>query len=74
MIQADYSVLMLAHACLEPIDRTAQATEGRTELWTGTQGHDWIRMNLERELGIPGEKLFIDTGFLGGGFDRKTWH
>lgn len=74
VIEADYSVPMLAHSCMEPINCTAQATEGRTELWTGTQGHDWIRMNLERELGIPAEELFINTGYLGGGFGRKTWH
>lgn len=74
VIEADYAVPMLAHSCMEPINCTAQATEGRTELWTGTQGHDWIRMNLERELGIPSEELFINTGYLGGGFGRKTWH
>jgi isoquinoline 1-oxidoreductase beta subunit len=74
VIEAEYSVPMLAHSCLEPINCTAQASEGRTELWTGTQGHDWIRMNLERELGIPGDELFINTGYLGGGFGRKTWH
>lgn len=74
IIEADYSVPMLAHACMEPINCTAQATEGRTELWTGTQGHDWKRMMLERELGIPAEELFINTTYLGGGFGRKTWH
>ncbi|MEO0360066.1 MAG: molybdopterin cofactor-binding domain-containing protein [Pseudomonadota bacterium] len=74
VIEADYAAPMLAHACLEPINCTASSTEERTELWTGTQGHDWIRMNLERELGIPADKLTINTAFLGGGFGRKTWH
>ncbi|HIP77327.1 MAG TPA: xanthine dehydrogenase family protein molybdopterin-binding subunit, partial [Kiloniellaceae bacterium] len=72
VIEADYAVPMLAHVCMEPINCTAQATEGRTELWTGTQGHDWIRMNLERELGVPSDQLFINTVYLGGGFGRKT--
>ncbi len=74
VIEADYQVPMLAHACMEPITCTAQATEGRTELWAGTQGHDWKRMMLERELGIPSDELFINTTYLGGGFGRKTWH
>ncbi|KIT17156.1 xanthine dehydrogenase family protein molybdopterin-binding subunit [Jannaschia aquimarina] len=74
VVEADYAVPLLAHACMEPITCTAQATAGRTELWAGTQGHDWKRMMLERELGIPAEELFINTTYLGGGFGRKTWH
>ena len=74
VIEADYAVPMLAHACLEPINCTASSTLERTELWTGTQGHDWIRTNLERELGITADQLTINTAFLGGGFGRKTWH
>ncbi|MEM9477864.1 MAG: molybdopterin cofactor-binding domain-containing protein [Pseudomonadota bacterium] len=73
VIEADYAIPMLAHACLEPINCTASSTLERTELWTGTQGHDWIRMNLERELGITADQLTINTAFLGGGFGRKTW-
>ncbi|MDX8350867.1 xanthine dehydrogenase family protein molybdopterin-binding subunit [Cognatiyoonia sp. IB215182] len=74
VIDADYAVPLLAHACMEPINCTARASENRTELWAGTQGHDWKRMMLERELGIPSDQLFINTTYLGGGFGRKTWH
>lgn len=73
-IEADYAAPLLAHACLEPINCTASSTPQHTELWTGTQGHDWIRMSLERQLGIQAEQLTINTTFLGGGFGRKTWH
>jgi isoquinoline 1-oxidoreductase beta subunit len=41
-------------------------------LWIGTQGHDTVRMTLERALGVPAQTLFINTTFLGGGFGRKT--
>jgi isoquinoline 1-oxidoreductase beta subunit len=37
-----------------------------------TQGHDEVRMTLERALQIPADQLFINTPFLGGGFGRKT--
>ncbi len=73
VVEADYAVPMLAHVCMEPINCTAQATEDRVELWTGTQGHDWIRMGLERALGVTADQLIINTAYLGGGFGRKTW-
>ncbi|MDF0494141.1 xanthine dehydrogenase family protein molybdopterin-binding subunit [Bradyrhizobium yuanmingense] len=72
VVEAEYAVPMLAHVCMEPITCTAEATAGRTELWIGTQGHDTVRMVLERTLQIPAEQLFINTTFLGGGFGRRT--
>lgn len=74
VIEADYGVPFLAHACMEPINCTARATEGRTELWTPTQGHDSKRMMMEQVLGVPSDELFLNTTYLGGGFGRKTWH
>ncbi len=72
IVEADYAVPLLAHASMEPINCTAESTEDRTELWVGTQGHDVIRMTLERGLQVPAEKLTINTTYLGGGFGRKT--
>lgn len=72
IVEADYAVPFLAHVCMEPITCTARASAGRTELWMPTQGHDEVRMTLERALQIPADQLFIKTPFLGGGFGRKT--
>lgn len=72
VVTADYAVPLLAHVCMEPISCTAEANATRTELWIGTQGHDTVRMTLERALQIPAEQLFTNTTFLGGGFGRKT--
>jgi isoquinoline 1-oxidoreductase beta subunit len=72
MVEADYAVPLLAHVCMEPITCTAEALPSRTELWIGTQGHDTVRMTLERALQVPAEQLFINTTYLGGGFGRKT--
>jgi isoquinoline 1-oxidoreductase subunit beta len=72
VVEADYAVPFLAHVCMEPIVCTARATADRTELWMPTQGHDEVRMTLERALQIPAAQLFINTPFLGGGFGRKT--
>jgi isoquinoline 1-oxidoreductase subunit beta len=72
VVEAEYSVPMLAHACMEPICGTARATADSAELWVGTQGHDMIRMALERFAGITNERMTLHTTYLGGGFGRKT--
>jgi isoquinoline 1-oxidoreductase subunit beta len=72
VIEADYAVPFLAHACMEPIVGTARAGAAVTELWLATQGHDEVRMGLERVLRLPAEQLRIHTTYLGGGFGRKT--
>lgn len=72
VVEADYAVPLLTHVCMEPISCTAEAGPERTEIWLGTQGHDAVRMGVEAALGIPGERLFINTTYLGGGFGRKT--
>lgn len=72
VVEAEYSVPLLAHACMEPINCTAESTRERTELWIGTQGHDVLRMTLENALQVPADRLFINTTWLGGGFGRKT--
>jgi isoquinoline 1-oxidoreductase subunit beta len=72
VVTADYAVPLLAHVCMEPIACTAEASASRTELWIGTQGHDAVRMTLERALQVPADQLFFNTTYLGGGFGRKT--
>jgi isoquinoline 1-oxidoreductase beta subunit len=72
IVEAEYYVPMLAHACMEPINCVAESTEARTELWIGTQGQDRARLALEAALKIPADRLFINTTYLGGGFGRKT--
>lgn len=72
IVEAEYSVPLLTHVSMEPINCTAESTEERTELWIGTQGHDVVRMTLERGLRIPADRLFINSTYLGGGFGRKT--
>jgi len=72
VVEAEYSVPLLTHASMEPINCTAESTEERTELWIGTQGQDVVRMTLESAMQIPADRFFINTTYLGGGFGRKT--
>lgn len=72
VVEADYAVPFLTHVCMEPIAGTARATADQAELWLGTQGHDSVRVGLERACGLKNEQLHIHTTYLGGGFGRKT--
>lgn len=72
VVEAEYTVPLLAHVCMEPIAGTARATADSAELWLGTQGHDSVRMGLERACGLKNEQLHLHTTYLGGGFGRKT--
>jgi isoquinoline 1-oxidoreductase beta subunit len=72
VVEADYAVPLLAHVCMEPIAGTARATADSAELWLGTQGHDTVRMGLERACGLKNDQLHLHTTYLGGGFGRKT--
>ena len=71
-IEAVYEVPFLTHACMEPIVCTAHMHDDRVELWMPTQGHDIVRMAVERVTGFSNEQMTLHTTYLGGGFGRKT--
>jgi len=67
-----YEVPFLTHICMEPLVCTAHTRENHLELWMPTQGHDIVRMTVERVLGFTNEQMTLHTTYLGGGFGRKT--
>lgn len=71
-VEAIYEVPFLAHVCMEPIVCTAHTRKDHVELWMPTQGHDIVRMTVERVLGFSNEQMTLHTTYLGGGFGRKT--
>ncbi len=72
VIEASYSAPFLAHACIEPMNATAQVAGGRAEIWTGTQMPTMIRQRIAEELGIEQDQVTVNTTLLGGGFGRRT--
>jgi CO/xanthine dehydrogenase Mo-binding subunit len=72
VIEAEYEVPYLAHACMEPMNCTAHVTADRCEIWAPTQGQH-RSLNLAMRLtGLPQEKISIHTTLLGGGFGRRS--
>jgi isoquinoline 1-oxidoreductase beta subunit len=71
MIEAVYEVPYLAHACMEPMNCTADVTADRCEVWVSTQAPGRTRDAAARTAGLPHDKVRVHSQFLGGGFGRR---
>jgi isoquinoline 1-oxidoreductase beta subunit len=71
VIEASYEVPYLAHACLEPMNCTAQVTDTGCEIWVGSQAPERARDTAAELLGLPKDKVKVHTQYLGGGFGRR---
>jgi isoquinoline 1-oxidoreductase beta subunit len=71
-IEAEYDVPYLAHAPMEPLNATVHIQPDRCDVWTGTQSQTNDQKAAAEITGLPSEKVFIHTTFLGGGFGRRA--
>ncbi|WP_426164957.1 molybdopterin cofactor-binding domain-containing protein [Pseudoduganella sp. R-34] len=70
-LERTYSVPLLAHATMEPMNGTASVRDGKAELWLPTQAQDTARTYVSQALGIAPEAVTIRTTLSGGGFGRR---
>ncbi|WP_426339758.1 molybdopterin cofactor-binding domain-containing protein [Pseudoduganella sp. S-14] len=70
-LERTYSVPLLAHATMEPMNGTASVRDGKAELWLPTQAQDTARTYVSQALGIAPEAVTIHTTLSGGGFGRR---
>ncbi|MGA7324676.1 MAG: xanthine dehydrogenase family protein molybdopterin-binding subunit [Rhodomicrobium sp.] len=71
VIEAEYRAPFLAHACMEPMNATAQWKEGKLEIWVPTQVPTLVQTIAAREFGIRSEDAVVHVTYLGGGFGRR---
>ncbi len=62
---------MLAHATLEPQNCTAEFREDGCHIYVPTQVQQTAQAAAAQAAGLPPEKVFVHTTFLGGGFGRR---
>lgn len=71
-LEATYYVPIVAHATMEPMNTTAWVQKDRCDLWAGTQAQTGDQATAMKITGLPQEKVFVHTTFLGCGLGRKT--
>ena len=70
-IAATYEAPYLAHACMEPMNCTAQVRGDEVELWVGTQSQGPQQGNTLATNKLAPTRLKVNTMLLGGGFGRR---
>jgi isoquinoline 1-oxidoreductase subunit beta len=66
-----YEVPFLAHACMEPMNCTADVRADRCDVWVPTQGQTASQTAAVAASGLPARAVNIHTTYLGGGFGRR---
>ncbi|HTE12227.1 MAG TPA: molybdopterin cofactor-binding domain-containing protein, partial [Chitinophagaceae bacterium] len=72
IIEAEYALPYLAHAAMEPINCTVKISDGKCEIWTGTQLPMGDQAAAAKILGFNTDQVSIITPYLGGGFGRRA--
>ncbi len=71
-LDAIYEVPYLAHACMEPMNCTADVRADSCEIWAPTQAQTGAQRTAAKITGLAEERIKVHTTFLGGGFGRRS--
>ncbi len=71
VLKAEYTMPLLSHAPLEPMNFTAWVHDGKVDLIGPTQWQDAAAGTVAKVVGVPPENVSLRTTFLGGGFGRR---
>ncbi|MCX6237138.1 MAG: molybdopterin-dependent oxidoreductase [Bacteroidia bacterium] len=72
VIDSEFYNSYVAHAPIEPHTAAARMEDGKITVWASTQRPFPVQETISRELGIPLEKVRVNTPFVGGGFGGKS--
>lgn len=70
-LEAEFVFPYLAHAPMEPLNCTVQLSDGRAELWVGTQCPGLDAAAAAGVLGLKPEQVTMHVQMAGGGFGRR---
>ncbi len=71
-VVAEYEVPFLAHAPMEPLNCTVEFKGDGAEIWCGSQFQTVDQGAAAKVLGLPVEKVRLNTMPAGGGFGRRA--
>jgi xanthine dehydrogenase YagR molybdenum-binding subunit len=62
-----------SHAMMEPHASIASWDGDHLVLWTSNQMINWGKEDIAKTLGIPVDKVRLESPYIGGGFGAKLW-
>jgi isoquinoline 1-oxidoreductase beta subunit len=71
-VESIYHLPFIAHACMEPMNSTADMSGDRCEQWAPTQSPGNDRNFFARHLEMPVESVAVNPTRCGGGFGRRV--
>lgn len=71
VIEAAYRIPYLAHAPLEPMSAVVHLSEGRLDLWTGTQIPGVMQGSAAKIAGLDSDQVHLHAMMSGGSFGRR---
>lgn len=72
VVEREYRVPYLAHACMEPMNALATIKNGVCEIWTGTQNPLGFKHDIAAALEMDSENVTVHNHTMGGGFGRRA--
>lgn len=72
VVEAEFVFPFLAHAPMETLDCVARLEENRLDLKLGSQLPTLDQELAARAVGLPKERVFVETLFAGGSFGRRA--
>ena len=72
VVEAEYSVPLLAHAPMEPVNCAAWRHDGVLEVWAGTQDPLGTRALAAQAAAMEMENVIVHPFQMGGSFGRKS--
>ena len=70
-LEAVYEAPYLAHACMEPLNCTADVKADKCEIWASTQMPSGVRQTAAHITGLNSEQIEVHSMYMGGGFGRR---
>jgi isoquinoline 1-oxidoreductase subunit beta len=72
VLEAEFSMPFLSHACMEPVSCTASVVGDKVELWLSTKSPSLDAGHAARALGIDPSTIVVHNEYQGGDFGRRS--
>ena len=72
ILEAEFSMPFLSHACMEPVSCTARVAGDEVELWLSTKSPNLDAGHAGRALGIDPSTIVVHNEYQGGDFGRRS--